>query len=435
MSDVDRPTAVSGGPAIGPWRNAVMVAFALGGVTVSTWGPRLPQLRADLRIGDAAIGLVLAGVTVGSIAGLTASAAVLARLGSRLAVRTMLWLVAAGVATIGIGAGVGHSVPAAAVGFAGVGLGIGSVDVMLNVEGAAVERAAGRTLMPLMHSAWSAGAVLGAGIGAASAAVGLPVAWQFSGEAVVITVAAAVAVRSLPAATPTPATTSAATPDVTSATTPATTQDPAGATATPTGERVRIWLGRWRDRRLLLIGLVMLGVELGEGGANSWLTLAVGDGHHRANAVAAVFFVAFAVGETLARVLGGPLVDRLGRVRTVRVTTALGAVGVLVFIVATPAWLVFVGTLLWAVGVSMGFPLGMSAAADSGPDPAARVSVVASVGYLANLAGPPLIGALSQAVGLLDALWLIVALLVVGFAAAGALRPPPHRVPLPQIGG
>lgn len=402
MSDVDRPTAASGGPAIGPWRNAVMVAFALGGVTVSTWGPRLPQLRADLRIGDAAIGLVLAGVTVGSIAGLTASAAVLARLGSRLAVRTMLWLVAAGVATIGIGAGVGHSVPVAAAGFAGVGLGIGSVDVLLNVEGAAVERAAGRTLMPLMHSAWSAGAVLGAGIGAASAALGLPVAWQFGGEAVVIALAAAVAAAFLPATTPAPP----------------------GTTATPVGDRVRTWLRGWRDRRLLLIGLVMLGVELGEGGANSWLTLAVGDGHHRANAVAAVFFVAFAVGETLARVVGGPLVDRLGRVRTVRVTTALGAVGVLLFIVATPAWLVFLGTLLWAVGVSMGFPLGMSAAADSGPNPAARVSVVASVGYLANLGGPPLIGALSQAVGLLDALWLIVALLVVGFAAAGALRPP-----------
>ena len=44
----------------------------------------------------------------------------------------------------------------------------------------------------------------------------------------------------------------------------------------------------------------------------------------------------------------------------------------------------------------MGFPLGMSAAADSGPNPAAQVSVVASIGYLANLAGPPAIGFLSQ---------------------------------------
>lgn len=77
----------------------------------------------------------------------------------------------------------------------------------------------------------------------------------------------------------------------------------------------------------------------------------------------------------------------------------------------------------------MGFPFGMSAAADSGPNPAARVSVVASIGYLANLAGPPAIGFLSQATGLLNALWLVIALLVLGFASAGALKLRPNQVP------
>jgi cyanate permease len=79
--------------------------------------------------------------------------------------------------------------------------------------------------------------------------------------------------------------------------------------------------------------------------------------------------------------------------------------------------------LLWAAGVSMGFPLGMSAAAESGPDPAARVSVVASIGYFANLAGPPAIGLLAQSVGLLSSLWLLVALFGAAFAAAGSFRP------------
>jgi cyanate permease len=92
------------------------------------------------------------------------------------------------------------------------------------------------------------------------------------------------------------------------------------------------------------------------------------------------------------------------------------------FILATPAWLVLIGAFLWAVGVSLGFPLGMSAAAESGPNPAARVSVVASIGYLANLAGPPMIGLLSQSVGLLKALWLVVALLAVAFALSGVLK-------------
>jgi hypothetical protein len=53
------------------------------------------------------------------------------------------------------------------------------------------------------------------------------------------------------------------------------------------------------------------------------------------------------------------------------------------------------------------------------------VSVVASLGYLANLAGPPIIGFLSQGVGLLNAFWLLAAFLVLAFAAAGSFRERP----------
>ena len=95
------------------------------------------------------------------------------------------------------------------------------------------------------------------------------------------------------------------------------------------------------------------------------------------------------------------------------------------FILAGNRWIVLAGVLLWAIGVSMGFPLGISAAAESGPDPAARVSVVASIGYFANLAGPPVIGILAQSIGLLHAMWLIVALFLAAFAASGTLRTTP----------
>jgi MFS family permease len=166
----------------------------------------------------------------------------------------------------------------------------------------------------------------------------------------------------------------------------------------------------------------LLGVELGEGSAGNWLTLAVHKDHGQTVAIAALYFTAFASGEALARIFGGRVVDRLGRVRTIRATTALGVVGVILFITAGNRWIVLVGVLAWAVGVSMGFPLGMSAAAESGVDSAARVSVVASIGYFANLAGPPVIGAIAERVGLLDALWILVALFAAAFAAAGALR-------------
>ena len=236
------------------------------------------------------------------------------------------------------------SVPLVAVAFVIVGLGIGTLDVLINVEGAAVERAAGRTLMPMMHAAWSIGVAAGAGIGAACAALGVSPAAQLIAEAVLIAAAALATAAGIPGGS----------------------RGSAGEPPQDRGARLRQWLRG-----------------------------------------------------------GGPIVDRLGRVRTIRVTTALGVVGVVLFILAGNPWIVLVGVLLWAVGVSMGFPLGMSAAAESGPDPAARVSVVASIGYFANLAGPPAIGVLAQSAGLLNALWLIVALFVAAFAAAGSFRPRP----------
>jgi MFS family permease len=392
--------------ALVKWRNGVIVAFALGGITLATWGPRLPSLRADLGVNDGVLGGVLAGVTVGSMVGLSGATAIMSWLGARAGIRGVLWLVALGVATIGLATGVAHALWLTAVGFVLVGFGIGALDVMINVQGAAVERTHGRTLMPLMHAAWSAGAVIGAGVGAASATLGVSVVWQFLGEAVLIAVGAPILAASIPAAAP-----DVPTPEVRRA---------------GLGQRLRGWARAWADWRLLLIGVVMLGVELGEGSANNWLTLAVRDDHHQADAVAALFFVVFAAGETTARVLGGPLVDRIGRTTAVRITTALGVLGMLLFILAAPAWLVLIGSFLWAVGVSLGFPLGMSAAAEGETDSAARVSVVASIGYVANLAGPPVVGLLSQSFGLLTALWLVVVLLAVSFALSGVLRTGPR---------
>ena len=411
--DAETDAAVPAAPqAAGPqglarWRWTITAAFGLGGITIAAWGPRLPAIKTSLGIGTATIGLLLAGVTVGAIGGLLASTPVLHWLGSRRAVTSALLLIAAALAVMGAGLAAGL-VPVLAVAFVVVGFGIGLLDVLINVEGAAVERAARRTLMPMMHAAWSIGVAAGAGIGAACAALGIAPAAQMIAEAVLIAAAALALAAGIPAGN----------------------RGSDGQPQQDRGSRLRHWLHGWLDWRLLLIGVVMLGVELGEGSAGNWLTLAVRNGHGQAAAVAALFATAFAAGEATTRIFGGPLVDRLGRVLTIRVTTALGVVGMLLFILAGNIWVVLVGVLLWSVGVSMGFPLGMSAAAESGPDPAARVSVVASIGYFANLAGPPAIGVLAQSVGLLNSMWLIVAMFVAAFAAAGSFRPRP--APLTQ---
>src|SRR3984885_3510982 len=249
------------------WRGAVPVACGLGGITISAWGPRLPAIKADLGIGTGTIGLLLAGVTVGSILGLLGSTPLLHRLGGRRAILAALLLIAAAMTLLGV-ALIAGSLPLVAFGFVTAGAGIGALDVLINVEGAAVERVAGRTLMPMMHAAWSVGAAVGSGIGAAGAPPGI--------------------------------------------------HAPPDAPSRDRAARLRHWLHGWLDWRLLLIGLVMLGVELGEGSANSWITPAVRTDHGQSAAGAALFFTAFAELDALTRIFAGPVVDRLGRTRTVR---------------------------------------------------------------------------------------------------------------------
>ena len=388
--------------ALTRWRWAVTALFGLGGITISAWGPRLPAIKAGLGAGTATIGLLLAGVTAGALLGLVASTPLQRWLGGRRAVAGAILLVAAAIALMGL-ALIVVVVPLVAAAFVIAGTGLGALDVLINVEGAAVERTAGRTLMPGMHAAWSIGAAVGSGIGAACAALGITPAAQLIGEAVVIAAAASVTLG-IPAGQSVP--------------------DGAVEPLRDRGAQLRQWLRGWLDVRLLLIGVVMFGVELGEGSANSWLTLAVRNGHGESAAVAALFFTVFAACEGLSRIFAGPVVDRLGRVGVVRLTAALGIAGMTAFILGRNPYVVLFGVMLWGVGVSLGFPLGTSAAAASGPDAVARISVVSSLGYFANLAGPPAVGALAQAAGLLNALWVVAALFVAAFAVAGSLRQP-----------
>ena len=126
---------------------------------------------------------------------------------------------------------------------------------------------------------------------------------------------------------------------------------------------------------------------------------------------------------TIVRVFGGPLVDRFGRVNTLRVLAVLATVGMLLFILAPTLPLVFVGAALWGAGASLGFPLGMSAAADDPEKAAARVSATATIGYLSFLCGPPVLGFVSEHIGLLNTLYIIVVLVVASGLFSSAARP------------
>ncbi|MEO6827382.1 MAG: MFS transporter [Microbacteriaceae bacterium] len=395
------------------WRNAVFIIFVVSGLGLSTWMSRIPGVRDELGLSTSAVGLVIVALAGGSILGLVASAVLLARLGSRRGMILTLCVAATGLIVVGVGSTFFASVLIVAVGLALIGFGIGSTDVMMNVEGAAAEREIGKTLMPLMHACFSFGTVIGAGIGAAAIAVRMPLAWHFLIIAIIIALAAVISVRSIPLR------------EALGDPVPGPHANEAGTDqAEPWTARLRSALSVWADLKLVLIGVVMLGMAFAEGSASDWLPLAVVDGHHQDNVTGAIMFGVFMAAMTTGRVVGGPVVDRVGRVASIRITAALGVAGLLMFILAPTFWMVVVGTVLWGFGASLGFPLGMSAAADGGKNAAARVSAVAMIGYCAFLVGPPLIGFLGQTIGLLNALYFILALMLLAGLCAPAVRKP-----------
>lgn len=77
------------------------------------------------------------------------------------------------------------------------------------------------------------------------------------------------------------------------------------------------------------------------------------------------------------------------------------------------------------MGAALGFPVGMSAAADDPVRAAGRVSVVSTIGYTAFFMGPPLIGMLAEHVGYRSALLVILAPIALGLVLAGVAKPLP----------
>jgi cyanate permease len=185
-------------------------------------------------------------------------------------------------------------------------------------------------------------------------------------------------------------------------------------------------LTAWREPRTLAVGLMVLGFAFTEGSANDWMAVAMVDGYGTSETVGAVGFGIFVTAMTVGRLLGGSALERYGRVPVLRATAALGLAGLLLVLLGGSTPVAMAGAVLWGLGAALGFPVGMSAAADDPARAAVRVSVVSSIGYTAFLAGPPLIGLLAEQAGILQALFVVVGALALGLIAAGAARPLPR---------
>ena len=327
-------------------RNALFVLFLLPGLGMSSWVTRTPDVRDLVGANTAQMGLILFGLSVGSMIGILSSGPLVSRLGTRpIIVAGMLSTavgvgVGVGVGVVGLGAMAGNGA-LVVFGLALFGLGMGGGEVDLNVEGTEVERLLVRPVMPAMHGFFSLGTAFGACLGLFATALGFPVVAHMLIMSVVILAGSALSIGRIPVGFG--------------------RREIVDHTVTGSTPKA----APWRDTRLLLLGGVILALAMAEGTANDWLPLVV------------------------------------------------------------------VSVVLWGLGASLGFPVALSAAGDtgreiSGAETAARVSFAATIGYIAFLVGPPVLGILGEQLGLRPAMTVVLALVIVA-----ALLTPAARTPRP----
>ncbi|MGA7206959.1 MAG: MFS transporter [Specibacter sp.] len=381
---------------------ATFAVFAINGFVFASWAARIPAVTRILNLTAGEMGLLLLTIAAGSVIALPLAGTVVARVGTASTIRIGGFTVAAGGLVVVVALAL-PSEPLTALGLFFFGVGIGLWDVSQNIEGADVERHLGRTTMPQFHAGFSGGALAGALVGAGLSAANVSMPAHLGAIVVLVGIAMVFIPRFfLP--------------------------DPPGVVAAPGQAKTPAPKGRsaWTEKRTLLVGLVVLGAALTEGSANDWIAKASVDGLGTTESGGAIMFAVFVASMTLFRFFGGRFIDAYGRVPVLYGSLGAALAGLVLFVVAPNVWLAGLGAVFWGAGAAMGFPMGMSAAADDPARAAARVSVVSTIGYVAFLAGPPLLGFLGDHVTIRWALLAIAVAIVASILTAPAAKPLPE---------
>ena len=384
-------------------RNAVAASFALNGFCFATLVSRLPDIRSELGLDNGALGLLLLAISVGSVIALPLSGRLIDRT-SAAAVTRLGGLFALVGLTIAITGVVTDLVWLAALGLFLDGVGIAVWDVSMNVEAAEVERRLGRTIMPRFHAGWSLGSFAGAALGVLMSALGVPLLVHVPGFVALATVATWYAA---------------------SAYLPQTVEH---------HEKPADTVSAWREPRTLAIGVMVLAFALSEGSANDWLALSLIDGYDVRHWVGVAGYTLFVCSMMGGRLYGPVVLDRFGRAPVLWACAGATFAGILLVVFGATVVPVALGVVVWGIGASLGFPVGMSAAADDPLHAARRVSVVSTIGYSAFLAGPPLLGLLADHVGTLRMLLVVAGLMIPAAVTAFAASERRAETPVSSTG-
>jgi MFS family permease len=368
----------------GRHRAAVTTVFAVNGAAYASLFARMPDLQRRLNLSDGALGLALLGAALALMVAQPLAGAAAARVGS--APLTL----AGALAYAGTLALPGLMASAALFGLTMILLGIASgvLDVSSNAQAVAVNKRHEREIFASFHAAFSFGALAGAAVGGLAAGAGLDPAAHLSLVAVAL-VALVLVVR----------------PGLLPAETDARAEGPLFARPT---------------RALAALGALAFCVLLAEGSVSDWSAILLDRETDAGPSLAAFGLAAFSLTMGFGRLAADPLSERFGPPAVVRTGGLLAAGGLALALAADSAALGIAGFAVMGCGLAGLFPLALNASARGDLAAAPALAAVSTTGYVGFIAGPALIGFVSDATNLTAALLIVAASCLAAVALAGA---------------
>lgn len=345
-------------------RIAVSLLFLMNGFMVGSWAPKIPEFAERLALSEGQLGLMILTFGIGSLVMMPIGGAQIARHGSASVVKLLALLLVPALLLVTLAGNVWFGV-FAMVYFGGF---TGAMDVAMNANAVEVEKSMRRSIMSSCHAFWSLGGLLGAGAG------GFLIShFGTMTHAIILTIAAAVMLAG-------------AWPMIfVDAPHPSEGKRKAKLPMTPLP-----WL----------IGIVALFSMVPEGAILDWGALYVRQELGASVTLSGFAFAAFSLTMSVMRFAGDLVRDRLGAVLTLRISTTMAIVGMLISGLAPNAALVIVGFAIAGIGISNMVPIAFSAAGNMpGLAPGVGISVATFLGYSGMLFAPSLIGFIAEHTG------------------------------------
>ena len=369
-------------PATPRWTQAVAnpVNFCLLGLVYASWAARVPAVRDALHLDAAQLSIALLGGGAGAVLSFPLAAGLVRWLGARRASCCAGLTMMLSLVCIALSPGLAWLSAAVFL----FGASTSCFDVAINALGAVTEKAAGRSVMSMLHAWFCLGALIGALLGSLAAGAGLPVLNHFLMMVIPLALVLLVNSRWLPADE-------------------AHAAEHAPAYALPHGP-------------LAMLGIIGFCGAMAEGSIGDWSGVYLKDTLHAADGVAPLAFAGFTGMMLAARLVCDRLKDRHGARRVIASSAVLAAIGLAVAAMAPGLALTLAGFALAGAGLAAVFPFVFSAGGRHGPT---ALAGVATLSYSGSLLGPPVIGLIAHHAGMQAAI-AFIALVCVAIALAAS---------------